>query len=186
MKPPRRSTVSPCPELPWFGHERHAPAGLLARGSLRRCPASQDNPSGCGRWAAWTYARRSQLQGQPSSKLAPFAAFPFNPFGHRCVSSETQNEVSLESFLNHFDDVKNRVRTHMRVPNGVPISDCGNKIAQRTASLRRSVEQRGKGKIYFAALAVFPNTAPTPAFPHFSPSPLDNPPHPDISPSFLL
>ena len=147
MKPPRRSTVSPCPELPWFGHERHAPAGLLARGSLRRCPPSQGYPSGCGRWAAWTYARRSQLQGQPSSRRYAFRCVPVQPFRAPVRLKRDSNEVSLESFLNHFDEVKNGVGTRERVPNGVPIFDCDEvQTAQRTASSRRSAEQRGKSK----------------------------------------
>ena len=146
MKPPRRSTVCPCPELPWFGHERHAPAGLLARGSLRRCPPSQEGPSGCSLMAAWTCARRSQLQGQPSSRRYAFRCVPVEPFRAPVRLKRDSNEVSPQSFLNHLDEVKNRVRTGARVPNSVPIFD-GDVIQPLSGpQLKRSAERGGNAK----------------------------------------
>ena len=85
------------------------------------------------------------------------------------------NEVSPQSFLNRFDEVKNRVRTRARVPNSVPIFD-GDEHKPLSGPQTYAVRLAEKSKTYFVeALAVLPNTASTPAWAHFSPSPLETP-----------
>src|SRR6266566_2555299 len=117
MKPPRRSTVSPCPELPWFGHERHAPAGLLARGSLRRCPPSQDEPQWLRPIGRLDIRSPLTVAGTAQFEALRLSLRSRSTLSGTGASQRDSNEVSAESFLNHLDEVKNGVRTLRRVPN---------------------------------------------------------------------
>ena len=66
------------------------------------------------------------VAGTAQFEACAFRCVPVQPFRAPVRLKRDSNEVSAESFLNHFDEVKNGVRTHMRVPNGVLIFDYGN------------------------------------------------------------
>src|SRR5262249_61940649 len=68
--------VQPCLELTWFRHERHTPAGLLARGSPRHVRLPRIFPSGCGSGLEPAWIVRSPLTVAGTAADKDASAFP--------------------------------------------------------------------------------------------------------------